>query len=232
MMRAMIEDMKMTTNAGTSASVALVAAVENAEIHRRAAVVKVRAADAARARCADLVARAATGAEIDAASLMQAQDEVRVAAAEADIADAIHRGAERQRQEAEVSVWLEQAKSLKTAVERRLDERFAAAAAVDLCLAELNRAIGQFNHAGQGFLSARIAASQFTADREARIAANPVLAAMPAGTHPNAKNNYGAEVRQVRAAVFDANGGLDRPVAIESLARREAFLWGRKVFEA
>jgi hypothetical protein len=232
MMRLLSKELKMTPNAGTSASAMLVAAVEIADIHKRAAEGKARAADTAHAKCANLVARAAAGGEIDAASLMQAQDEVRVAGAEFDIADAIHRGAEKRRQEAEVSVWFEQAENLKKAVERRLDERFAAAAVVDLCLAELQRAIGHFNYSGQRFLGARIAASQFTSDRGVRVAANPVLAAMPAGTHPNAKNNYNAEVRQIKAAVFDANGGLERPVAIESLAQREAFLWGRKASEA
>src|ERR1700709_477019 len=95
----MRENRMTTTKADRNAGAALVAAVENEDIHKRAALGKARAADAAHAK----------GAEMDAASLMQVQDEARVAVAELDIANAIHRGAERRRQEAEISVWFEQA---------------------------------------------------------------------------------------------------------------------------
>ena len=224
----MIKEIEMTTtNAGTNAGAALAAAIENETLHKSAAQVKARAANLAQAKSADLVARAATGAEVDAACLLQAQNEARVAAAEFDIASAIQRGAEKRRQEAEIAVWFEQAENLKSAVEQRLNERFAAATAVDSCLAELNRAIARFNEAGRSFSNARIAASGFTADRESRVAGNPVLAAMPAGTHPNASNKHAAEVRQIKAAIFDAAGGLERPIPIASLVQRETFLWGR-----
>ncbi len=216
-----------TTNAGTNAGAALAAAIENETLHRSAAQVKARAANLAQAKSADLVARAATGAEVDAACLLQAQNEARVAAAEFDIASAVQRGAEKRRQEAEIAVWFEQAENLKNSVEQRLNERFAAATEVDSCLAELNRAIARFNEAGRSFSNARIAASGFTADRESRVAVNPVLAAMPAGTHPNASNKHAAEVRQIKAAIFDAAGGLERPIPIASLVQRETFLWGR-----
>ncbi len=216
-----------TTNAGTNAGAALAAAIENETLHKSAAQVKARAANLAQAKSADLVARAATGAEVDAACLLQAQNEARVAVAEFDIASAIQRGAEKRRQEAEIAVWFEQAENLKNSVEQRLNERFAAATEVDSCLAELNRAIARFNEAGRSFSNARIAASGFTADREARVAVNPVLAAMPAGTHPKASNKHAAEVRQIKAAIFDAAGGLERPIPIASLVQRETFLWGR-----
>ncbi len=216
-----------TTDTGTNAGAALAAAIENETLHKSAAQAKARAADVAKAKSADLIARAATGAEVDAACLMRAQDEARVAAAEFDIASAIQRGAERRRQEAEIAVWFEQAENLKNSVEQCLDERFAAAAAVDFCLAELNRAIARFNAAGQSFSNARIAASGFTADRAARVAVNPVLVAMPAGTHPNASNKHAAEVRQINAAIFDAASGLDQIIPIASLVQRETFLWGR-----
>ncbi len=216
-----------TTNAGTNAGAALAAAIENENLHKSAAQAKARAANVATAKSADLIARAASGTEVDAACLMQAQDEARVAAAEFDIASAIQRGAEKRRQEAEIAVWFEQAERLKNSVEQCLNERFAAAAAVDSCLAELNRAIARFNEAGQSFSNARIAASGFMADRQARLAVNPVLAAMPAGTHPNASNKHGAEVRQISAAIFDAASGLERLIPIASLVQRETFLWGR-----
>ncbi len=116
---------------------------------------------------------------------------------------------------------------MKNSVEQRLNERFSAATDVDSCLAELNRAIARFNEAGQQFSNARISASVFTADRAARVAGNPVLAAMPAGTHPNASNKHGAEVRQISAAIFDAASGLERLIPIASLVQRETFLWGR-----
>ncbi len=214
--------------AEASAKGLLAGAVEHEGRCKHAVDAKVAAADAARAKCADLVARAAAGAEVDAAALMQAQDEVRAAEVGFDIAWAIHQGAVRRRHESEIAVWFQQADEMKKAVEQSLDERCAAAAVVDACLAELDRAVARFNAAGLGFSNARIAASGFTADREARIAANPVLAAMPAGTHPHAKHYHGAEIRQVMGAIFDVKGGLERQCAIQSLAQREAFLWGRK----
>jgi hypothetical protein len=223
-----IKESEMVT---TKASAVLTAAMENEDLHKRAAEAKAGAADAAKAKCAELVARAAAGAEVNAADLMRAQDDARIALAGFEIAGAIYRGAEKRKQAAEISAWFDQAVQLKNAVERSLDERFAAAAEVDFRLAELNRAVARFNEAGQGFSKAKIAASHFTADRDARIASNPVLAMMPAGTHPNAKNNYSAEIRQIGAAIFNAGGGLERPTPIDSLVQREALLWGRRPSE-
>ncbi len=209
------------------ASALLTAAIAHEEIQKRAMEAKAREADAAKAGCGELVARAAAGAEVDAAALMQAQDDARVALVGAEIAAAIYKGAEKRRWEAEISAWFEQAAQLANAVERRLDERFAAAAEVDSRLAALNGAVTRFNEAGQGFSQAKIAAAHFTAERELRMANNPVLRMMPAGTHPKATNPYNAEIRRVGAIVFDAGGSLERPAPIESLVQREAFLWGR-----
>ncbi len=209
------------------ASAMLTAAMAHEDLHERAMEAKDRDADAAKARCAELVARAAAGAEVDAADLMRARDEARIALAGVEIAAAIYRGAKKRKYEAEISAWFEQASQLAIAVERALDERFAAAAEVDSRLQELNRAVTRFNEAGQGFSKAKIAAAHFTADRDARTASNPVLGAMPAGTHPKATNNYNAEIRQVGAVVFNVSAGLERPTPIESLFQREAFLWGR-----
>lgn len=209
------------------ASTLLTAAIAHEDLNHRGMEAKTRDADAAQARCDALVARAAAGAEVEAADLMQAQDDARIALAGVEIAAAIQRGAEKRKFEAEIAAWFEQAAQLVNAVERRLDERFAAAAEVDSRLAELNRAVTRFNEAGQGFSQAKIAAAHFTAERDLRKANNPVLAMMPAGTHPKATNNYNAEIRRVGAIVFDAGGSLERPAPIESLVQREAFLWGR-----
>jgi hypothetical protein len=209
------------------ASTLLNTPVAHEDIHSFAMEAKTREADAAKARCAELVARAAAGAEVNAAELMRAQDDVRIALAGVEIAAAIQSGAEKRKWEAEISAWFEQAAQLANAVERRLDERFEAAAEVDSRLAALSRAVKRFNEAGQLFSMAKIAAAHFTADRDARIASNPVLGMMPAGTHPKATNNYNAEIRQVDAIIFNAGGSLERPAPIESLVQREAFLWGR-----
>jgi hypothetical protein len=205
----------------------LAAAIENENRYKRAAEAKAMAARSAKAKRAELVAFAATGADVDVAALMQAADGARVANAEFEIANAVLEGAERRRQQAQIAAWFEQAEGLKNAVERRLDERFAAAAEVDSRLAELNLAVTRFNEAGQSFSGARTAAAHFTAEKQDRIAVNPVLAGMPAGTHPKATNYYAAEVRRAVAAVFDAGGGLEQPASIQSLAQREALLWGR-----
>ena len=213
------------------ASAVLTAAMENEDLRKRAMEAKARNAEAAKAKCAELVARAAAGAEVDATDLMRAQEDARVALAGFEIAAAIHRGAEKRKQEAEISAWFDQAVQLQNAVERGLDQRFAAAVEVDSRLAELNRAVTRFNEAGQAFSNAKIAAAHFTADRDARIASNPLLAKMPAGTQPKAKNNYNAEIRKIGAAIFNAGGGLERPMPIESLVKREAFLWGPRSLE-
>ena len=209
------------------ASALLTAAIAHEDLHKRAMEAKARDANNAKARCAELVARAVAGAEVDVGDLMQAQDDARIALAAVDIAIAIHQGAKKRKWEAEISAWFELAAQLENAVERSLDERFAAAAEVDSRLAELNRAVTRFNEAGQRFSKAKIAASHFTADRDARIANNPVLGMMAAGTHPKATNNYKAEIRQVEAIIFNAGGSLERPAPIPSLVQREAFLWGR-----
>jgi hypothetical protein len=202
-------------------------AIANEAPHAFPMAAKARDADAAKAKCAELVARAAAGAEVNAAELMQAQDDLRMAQAGVEIAAAIQRGVEKRKWEAEISAWFDQAAQLANAVEQSLDERFAAAAEVDSRLAELNRAVTRFNEAGREFSKAKIAAAHFTADREARMTNNPVLRMMPAGTHPKATNNYNAEIRQVCAIIFNTGGSLERPVPIESLVQREAFLWGR-----
>jgi hypothetical protein len=209
------------------ASALLTAAIAHEEVHTRAMEAKVRVADAAQARCAELVARAAAGAEVDTVELMQAREDARTALAGVEIAAAIRSGAEKRKWEAQISAWCEQAEQLANAVERSLDERFAAAAEVDAYLAALNRAVTRFNEAGQGFSNAKIAAAHFTSERDLRIAHNPILGMMPAGTHPKATNNYNAEIRQVAAIIFNAGGSLERPTPIESLVRREALLWGR-----
>ncbi len=209
------------------ASTLLNTAIANEGLRTYPMEAKTRDADAAKARCAELVARAAAGAEVNAAELMQAQDDVRIAQAGVEIAAAIQSGVEKRKWEAEISAWFEQAAQLTDAVEKRLDERFEAAAEVDSRMAELHRAVTRFNEAGHGFSRAKIAAAHFTADRDARIASNPVLAMMPAGTHPKATNGYNAEIRQVDAIIFNAGSGLERPAPIDSLVQREAFLWGR-----
>jgi hypothetical protein len=210
------------------ASALLTAAIAQEDIHKRAVEAKARDADAAKARCAELIARAAAGGKVDTSDLMQAQDDARIALAGVEIATAIQRGAETRKWEAEISAWFDQAAELANAVERSLDERFEAAAEVDSRLAALNRAVTRFNEAGQGFSKAKIAAAQFTADRDARMANNPVLGTMPAGTHPKATNSYNAEIRQVGAIIFNAGGSMEQPTPIASLMQRETFLWGRK----
>lgn len=173
---------------------------------------------------AQLIVKAAAGANVKTEQLTAAETKIRDAESVHLLAKAIHSGATTARHKAEIAAWQDEAAEIEKAMGDAVTGRIEAARKVDAALSALSAAIAAYNNAGQAVLRERHRAGHFNAALPERDSDNPHHAALL--QKPRVHHQYGAEIGALDCTVFDRDGWRDIPPCLKNIAEREASKWG------